>query len=578
MKNFNLTIKKSSTKFIDSIIYFIFSILIIIALSGGFSFEILNLKIKAHNTKNLFIVLTGLLILRILINKGNIFEIPFIQFLSNFSRKVSSLIYQNKLKREFLLILMILFALLLRLHNITAPLIGKHSWRQADTAAIARNYYHNGYKFLYPQIDWRGDTPGYVESEFPIYEFIVALVYKITGVSESIGRFISIICSLISLYILYLLVKEISGIKHALWTSLFFTILSPSLYYSRTFQPESSLIMCIIIGIYLFYTGLKYNKFIHLLFSAVFISLACLIKIPTLYIGLPLFYIAWKKFKKKVFSQLTLWIYTAIIFIPLILWYYHAHQLYLKTGLTFGIWGYGTDKWGNWDLILTTEFWLKILFERGFEYLTIFGLPIFFMGIFMSKRNPDERIFDFFLIAFIIYIIIVGKGNYVHDYYQLPLILIAPFYMGKVFDRYFNPEVTDIKSVLLLFCAFSIIILGIGRFNGLLKRENIENSIEYQLAQKISLLSTPEDKIILINNGDPTVLYLSNRTGWIISPIGIRQAIYEGIINKVRLIAGIYDDKIDSSTMEFLIQLKKSSEVVLDDGQAFILLPPKSGF
>ena len=59
-----------------------------------------------------------------------------------------------------------LFGLLCRLYNLTAPFLDYHSWRQTDTAAIARNFYYNGFNILYPQIDWGGAGPGYVESEF----------------------------------------------------------------------------------------------------------------------------------------------------------------------------------------------------------------------------------------------------------------------------------------------------------------------------------------------------------------------------------------------------------------------------
>ena len=41
-------------------------------------------------------------------------------------------------------------------------------WRPTDLAAIALNYYRNGFDFLHPQILWGGNGPGYVEMEFPL--------------------------------------------------------------------------------------------------------------------------------------------------------------------------------------------------------------------------------------------------------------------------------------------------------------------------------------------------------------------------------------------------------------------------
>ncbi len=42
-------------------------------------------------------------------------------------------------------------------------------WRQADTQAIARNLAFEEFAPHRPRIDWRGDGPGYVETEAQIY-------------------------------------------------------------------------------------------------------------------------------------------------------------------------------------------------------------------------------------------------------------------------------------------------------------------------------------------------------------------------------------------------------------------------
>jgi hypothetical protein len=62
-------------------------------------------------------------------------------------------------------------ALIVRLYHINFPVGGFAAWRQADTAAMARNFYTNGFHLLYPEIDWGGG--GIVDSEFPIYPYIV---------------------------------------------------------------------------------------------------------------------------------------------------------------------------------------------------------------------------------------------------------------------------------------------------------------------------------------------------------------------------------------------------------------------
>ena len=74
---------------------------------------------------------------------------------------------QSIIQRRPLLFLLTL-ALAIRLYHFDAPILGIHAWRQSDTAAIARNFYENGFNFFYPQIDWGGSGTGYCETEFPI--------------------------------------------------------------------------------------------------------------------------------------------------------------------------------------------------------------------------------------------------------------------------------------------------------------------------------------------------------------------------------------------------------------------------
>ncbi|PZO61372.1 MAG: hypothetical protein DCF15_00280, partial [Phormidesmis priestleyi] len=108
---------------------------------------------------------------------------------------------------RFPLLFLLVLALIPRLYNLNSPVIGVHSWRQADTAAIARNFYealliHPGqlWRFAYPQVDWGGGS--YAETEFPLYPALVSLIYRVLGPHEIYARGLSVIFSLIGLYFL----------------------------------------------------------------------------------------------------------------------------------------------------------------------------------------------------------------------------------------------------------------------------------------------------------------------------------------------------------------------------------------
>jgi len=108
-----------------------------------------------------------------------------------------------------LVIVIWIAAVAARLVLINQPYIDHWSWRQSDVAAIARNFLQNGFHFADPQVDWAGNAPGYVGTEFPILPFIAGVCYKFAGVREWIGRIQAVILFAVSVPFFFLLVREI---------------------------------------------------------------------------------------------------------------------------------------------------------------------------------------------------------------------------------------------------------------------------------------------------------------------------------------------------------------------------------
>ena len=107
----------------------------------------------------------------------------------------------------------LILAAVLRFVQIDSPPVGRHAWRQSDTASVARNFHRYDHGFLYPQIDW--EIPGFVEMELPIYPWTASLIYQITGETEAAARMLSILGSLLTIWFLYLIVLRILGRRTA---------------------------------------------------------------------------------------------------------------------------------------------------------------------------------------------------------------------------------------------------------------------------------------------------------------------------------------------------------------------------
>src|SRR3989338_11713525 len=118
------------------------------------------------------------------------------------------------MKKKDLLILLVItiIAIVFRLYKIDTPLADLHSWRQADTAAVARNFARDRFDLLHPRYDdlsgresGQENPQGYRMVEFPFYNAIFALIYKLSPVLpiEVYGRLTSVIFSLLIIAVIY---------------------------------------------------------------------------------------------------------------------------------------------------------------------------------------------------------------------------------------------------------------------------------------------------------------------------------------------------------------------------------------
>ncbi|MGH7714769.1 MAG: ArnT family glycosyltransferase, partial [Vulcanimicrobiaceae bacterium] len=139
----------------------------------------------------------------------------------------------------------------LRLAGIHDPIMDHPAWRQGDTAAIARNFAQLNFNILYPQTDYDGPPPNYVELELQIVPYLAAIGYKIFGVHEIFGRLISIGFSLGTIVTIgYFGWWLFESATIGLIAALLFAIFPGSIYYGRTFMPDTAMTFFFTLAMY----------------------------------------------------------------------------------------------------------------------------------------------------------------------------------------------------------------------------------------------------------------------------------------------------------------------------------------
>ena len=226
------------------------------------------------------------------------------------------------LKNHFIFLLIFIAALAVRLYKIDSPIADWHSWRQADTSSVTRVFEQEGINLFIPRYQDISNIPsglenpeGYRMVEFPLYNLAHLGVFKLGNLDlETSGRLTSVILSLISLTLIYLIALKLSGKKTAIYSSIFFALMPFNIFYSRVVLPEPLMITLFLTSFYLL---LKEKIPLGFLFF----GLALLVKPYAIFFSLP-FLLLLKKdnFKKFIFFGI-------LSIVPFILWRKYYHRL-----------------------------------------------------------------------------------------------------------------------------------------------------------------------------------------------------------------------------------------------------------
>ncbi len=149
------------------------------------------------------------------------------------------------------LLAVLLLALALRLHGIHNPVLDHPGWRQGDTASIARNFGRLRFNIIYPQTSYNGPPPNYVELELQIVPFLAASLYKLFGIHEIFGRLITLAFSLATVVSLAYFARWLfTSAAAGLIAAFLYAVFPGSVYYGRTFMPDSAMVFFLTIALY----------------------------------------------------------------------------------------------------------------------------------------------------------------------------------------------------------------------------------------------------------------------------------------------------------------------------------------
>lgn len=415
----------------------------------------------------------------------------------------------NNRKQIIVILSIFVFSVVFHLKGITGPLLDFHSWRQTQTAMMSRNYYENGFRFFHPQIDWTGiDSYKRAGTEFPIFSYLVALLYKIFGEYDFLGRFLAVFFSACGAVYLFFLIKKFLNFWSAYISSLIFCVIPVKIYFTRTVQPESLMLFSTIAGIYYFSSYLENteNKK-NLIISCLFLAIAPLVKLPSLYAVIPVFWLARQKFGKKVFRRIDIWLFYIFIFLSVYLWYNYA-----KTGI--GVLPLTLSEFfKNFVILGKSNFWARQFLSRFIELTTTYsGLVFFAVGFWFIVIKLRLYFFAAWFLSVVIYTILIGEYGYVHQYTALPYSPInAIFIGGGIVYSWERFNGIKIKKIFLIFL---ILAISTHSFVRIRKWYKLDDMWLLRAREVVGTISSSGDLFLCNSRALPIQLYHIHRKGF----------------------------------------------------------------
>lgn len=315
---------------------------------------------------------------------------------------------------------------------------GVHFWAQADRFSIARNYYDNGLNFFNPQTNYLEYSNGSTGVEFPLVQYLTAVIAKIFGGRDSLFLIYRILSFAILITGLQFLLNTIrmhggNGFQQILIPA--FVLLSPVLlFYGFNLIPDTSSLALILISYHYFE---KFRLKLH--YNAIYIAIAwgCFASLLKLTSAIfPVAYLVWfianALFIDKLISRNQIFkVLLAFIIsfgISLGINYYFTvianakfnSSVFLSTSRHINQLTDFSDIWENvvcWhrEYFRETQYWVLLV--------------AFVSSIAMAQRSKEVLLYKGILVlGSICFILLMGKQLMHHDYYAIctiiPLVLM----------------------------------------------------------------------------------------------------------------------------------------------------------
>lgn len=345
-----------------------------------------------------------------------------------------------------------------------------HYWRQADCFSFALSFYEGIATFWEPAVNNLGSSgTGQAASDFPLIQYVVALIWKVTGVKPIVFRLITAVLfftGLIFLYKLFDLFLEDNKIMAVILTGLVFTSTTLA-FYGVSVISDIHAMSFAFIGLYYFFLADKTLLRRHLIYSVLAFSLAGLLKMSSSFsYGVCLVYAFSKHFHHSGESFLqriknTQKINILIFLMPFLTWFFwYSHVDTYNKEHPSGFFLIGVKPFwempdGENRLLVFRRIIYEMLMQSFPVYLYLF-VALFALGLLFSrpgKYRLELVVIFTCIVLFVSFIALFFQVLGVHDYYYINpsiLLIIAGLFILRVIKTSSFASILNARTTIAL--------------------------------------------------------------------------------------------------------------------------------
>ncbi|MBI4676637.1 MAG: glycosyltransferase family 39 protein [Elusimicrobia bacterium] len=328
--------------------------------------------------------------------------------------------------RRLALGLIVLASVLAHLKGITSPMLDFHSHRQCNTISIARNYHLNGLGFSCPQIDWEGGDRRCAATEFPLYMWLVGLLWSLAGLGEVWGRVLAALFSALTAVYLFRLLERRLGEEAAFYAGVLFSFIPLEVYFGRSVQPEALALLATVGATFHWEASLEEGRpWGHWLAAAAYAVVAVGSKLPYAYVLAVLFALSWERLGRRAWWDWRGYAAAGLVCGAVWAWYRHASS------------GAYVVPTASRDLLALLDYqgmprYLKHQFLSRFPELTATygGLALMAVGARETVLKRRDLFLPAWFAAVAVHLALGGFYAYHHEYTSLPFAPINAALMG----------------------------------------------------------------------------------------------------------------------------------------------------